>query len=192
MLLFVVLLTPFILFLGGAYVLHYPVTLGLLYAFNLVLMYIVLWMLANQVMLIYTQKMGIENEELLLSRKQIFLSLPVIRVLDLNVSLKDIKKISLSSTRIGYFLTMRFDHGDKTMGIDLDLNPLSIKNRDVLQLVLSNPLGITTDEGTARILDEYSRMMGSWKGNYVFSFLVLGLALVAFLVISLLLGMKIY
>lgn len=42
-LLFLFLVVPFALFVGGAYVFDYPVTLGVLYGFNLALMYQVLW-----------------------------------------------------------------------------------------------------------------------------------------------------
>ncbi len=191
-LLLVILVVPFILFLGGAYILHYPVTLAVLYGLNFGLMYLVLWAIANQILKIQTQRMTISEGNLLLSRKQMYMSFPIINKLELEVPLDSIRDISLATTRVGYLLTLRFDQEGKTMGVDLDINPLSCENGEVLQEVLTRMPDITADEGTRKTLCDYTKEILLWKGNYMLSFFVLSLALVIFLAVSIYLGTKLH
>lgn len=184
----ILLVFPFILFLGGAYVLNYPLSVGMLYALNMSLIYIVLWFLVNQIVKVQTQRMKVSGGLLLLSRKQLFLSPPVLRRLDLEVPLEQIKKISLSPTRVGYLLTVRFRENDKTMGVDLDINPLRVENKTALADVLRQFPGIEFDRESRRILEEFENKMLAWRGTYVSSLFVLALALVVFFAVGVYLG----
>lgn len=188
----VILLTPFVIFLAGAYVLNYPLTVGILYAFNLALIYVVLWAVGNQVVKVFTQKLSINGDSLILARKELFLRFPMLADLDLAIPLKGITDFSLKQTRIGYLFTLRFNQEGKTMGVDLDLNPLRPENGRTLSEVLAGNPKMNVDEETKTILAEYSNKALSWRGSYLFSFFILGMALVIFFVVSVYLGTKVY
>ncbi len=185
---FLTVVVPFLLFVGGAYLLHYPVSLGFFYGLNMALMYLVLWKVVNQVIKIQTQKMGLSGCSLVLSCKQLFTSPPVFRHLDLEVPLSRIRTINLLPTRLGYLLTIRFEQEGKMMGLDMDLNPLRLENKDVLRQVLTGAPEVEIDQETENVLNRYADRVRSWKGSYAFSLAVLGLALTVFLLISLYLG----
>lgn len=51
---------------------------------------------------------------------------------------------------------------------------------------------MNVDEETKTILAEYSNKALSWRGSYLFSFFILGMALVIFFVVSVYLGTKVY
>lgn len=191
MFLFLTLFIPFTLFLGGAYVLDYPLALGLLYGFNMILMYLVLWKVSDQVVKVQTQKMSISGDSLVLMHKKVFTSFPVVRHVDLEVPLDRIRGITLTPTHAGYFLTIRFEQEGKTMGVDMDINPLSTANRDTIQAVLKAVPGVETDKGTEDLLNSYEDKALSWKWVYLCSGFVLILALGIFLFISIYLGTKI-
>ncbi len=186
------LAVPFLLLIGGAYILDYPVGLGILYGLNLALIYLVLWKVVNQIIKVHTQKMSISGNNLILSCKQMFTSFPVFRHLDLEVPLYCIRSLRLLSTRIGYLLTVHFEQDGKTKGVDLDINPLRIENRDTLREVLSGSPGVEIDKTTENVLDGYAKNVSSWKGSYIFSLLILVLALIIFLFVSVYLGTRVH
>jgi len=190
MLLVIALVSPFFLFISGAYIFDYPAPLGVLYGLNVALIYVVLWFVANQAIKVHSQKMSILGNNLYLSRKQIFFSTPVVRRLELEVPLDSVRAVSLVPTKVGYQMTVRFDQGDKTLGVDLDLNPLKTENRDVLARLLAAVPGLNCDETTGKCLEEYEKKIFSWKGSYVFSLLLIGFALVIFLFVSIYMGMS--
>lgn len=190
MVVFVALIAPFILFLGGAYLLHFPWTLGLFYALNLAIMYVIIWALANQCIKIYSQSMVLAEQSLILARKQIFLSFPMVRNLELSVPIERIEEITLQQSRISYQLTLRFRQDEKTMGVDLDLNPLKIENKIILEQVLQQNAGIELDKASQGILDKYNNEVMSWRASYTLSFFVIALALIIFPVVSIMLGSK--
>lgn len=192
MFLFLTLFIPFTLFLGGAYVFHYPPALGLLYGFNMVLMYLVLWKVSDQVVKVQTQKMSISGDSLVLMHQKVFTSFPVVRHMDLEVPLDSIRGITLTPTHVGYFLTVRFEQEGKTMGVDMDINPLSTANRDTIQAVLKAVPGVETDKGTEDLLNSYEDKALSWKWTYMCSGFVLILALAIFLFISIFLGTRLH
>jgi hypothetical protein len=184
------LLVPFAMFVGGSFYLNYPVTLGLLYGFNFILMYIVLWKVIGQIIEIHTQKMSISNGNLILTREQLNTSFPLICRADLIILISAIKVIHLIPTRIGYLLKVRFEEEDKIMGIDLDINPLHIENKEVLLQAMALVGGLQIDSQTQEVLDSYNKKLASWKGNYVVSLALIAVALVMFLAVSLFLGMN--
>ncbi len=190
MILLILITVPFILFLGGAYAMHYPLPLGVLYSLNVALMSVVLWIVASQITKIHTQRLEISGNDLKLSRKQLYFSFPALRLTELEIPLELVRGISLLPTRAGYLMTVRFAQEDKTMGVDLDINPLRIENRDTINRVLEQVQGVSTDDVTRKTLLEYDKKLLSWKSNYMLSFFVIGLALVIFFFISLYLGMS--
>lgn len=184
----VAVLFPFALFITGAYLFEYPVTLGILYATNIVLIYVVLWMVINQIIKVQSQAMQIYGASLLLSRKEMFLSFPIIHKLALEIPLASLRSICLLPTRLGYQLKVRFEEAGKTMGVDLDLNPLRTANKDVLQQLLVQTPGLICDETTEQCLQEYERKVRAWKGSYLFSLSLIACALVIFILTSIYLG----
>ncbi|WP_418790307.1 hypothetical protein [Phosphitispora sp. TUW77] len=190
MLLVILIVFPFIFFLGGSYFLDYPMPLGMLYSLNIALISVVIWFVASQIMKVHTQRLEIIGSDLRLSRKQLYLSFPVIRLTELALPLEHIKEISLLSTRAGYMMTVRFDQEDKTMGVDIDINPLRVENRDIINRVLELVKGVKTDAETQKTLLEYDKKLLLWKTSYMLSFFVMGLALIIFFFISLYLGMS--
>jgi len=189
-LLVILIVFPFVLFLGGAYLLDYAMPLGVLYSLNFALMSVVLWSVANQVTKIHTQRLEISGDNLKLSRKQLYFTFPAIRVTELEIPLEFVREISLQSTRAGYMMTARFAQEDKTMGVDFDINPLRVENRDTINRVLELVKGVKTDDVTQNTLLEYDQKLLSWKSNYMLSFFVIGVALVIFFFISLYLGIS--
>jgi hypothetical protein len=189
-LLVILIAFPFVLFLGGAYVMDYAMPLGVLYALNFALISVVLWSVANQVTKIHTQRLEISGSNLKLSRKQLYFTFPAIRVTELEIPLELVRGISLQSTRAGYLMTARFAQEDKTMGVDFDINPLRVENRDTINRVLELVKGVKTDDVTQNTLLEYDQKLLSWKSNYMLSFFVIGVALVIFFFISLYLGIS--
>lgn len=191
MLIILTVVIPFAMFLGGAYLLHYPVTLGLLYAFNMVLVYLVLWAAANQITKIYTQRIEIQAHKLVLLRDQLYTSFPILRKSDIEISIENVKNIALTQTSIGYLLTVLFEEENKQMGIDLDINPLRTENVDTLKEVLGQIPSLQINQTTTDILDNYQKKTMTWRGNYIFSLTVLGVALGIFLIISIFLGLRV-
>lgn len=187
---FLLLIIPPVLFVGGAYLLDYPLSLAALYGINVALMYVVLWAGGNQIIKLQSQQMIIAGQYLKLFRKQLSMIWPLIRQSELEITLNDLRGISLQQTRIGYLLTLRFQQDDKVMGTDLDLNPLRPENRDVLQRVLQMYPGVTTDETTAKIFAEFEKRMASWKAHFGFSLLLVGIAIAVFFAVSVFLGIK--
>lgn len=184
------LAVPFILFIGGAYILHFPWTLGLFYAFNLAIMYVIIWSLANQCIKIFSQTMVLQEHSLVLARKQIFLSFPMVRSLELQIPVESIEEITLQQSRISYQMTARFRQDGKTLGVDLDLNPLKVENKTVLQQLLQLNTGIKIDKPSRGILDKYNNEVMSWRASYTLSFFVIALALIVFPIVSIMLGSK--
>lgn len=178
---------PFILLVGGSFLLNYPATLGVLYSFNLTLIYLVLWAALNQAIKISSQEMWIKENKLLMMRKKIYMSFPLIRGSDIEIPLDAIRAISLVSSGVGYQLTVRFLHEDKVLGIDLDINPLKRANAAILRDIAKRP-EVTVDEGTQKILDKYEEKISSWKRVYFISVTVIFLALAVFLGASLYIG----
>jgi len=76
------------------------------------------------------------------------------------------------------------------MGVDFDINPLRVENRDTINRVLELVEGVKTDDVTQNTLLEYDKKLLSWKSNYMLSFFVIGVALVIFFFISLYLGIS--
>ncbi len=190
MLLLAAMLIPFIVFLGGSFLLHYPPTLGFLYSVNVVLIYLVLWAVLNQAVKINTQKIGIEGNNLVLIRKKLFMSFPLLREQDLEIPLAQIREIILVPTGVGYQLTVRFAHKEKLIGIDIDINPLYLRNSEIIKKVLELKPEISIDEKSLKILNEFKDKITSWKNVYLMSTLVICLALVIFLGISVYFGHK--
>lgn len=176
---------PFILFIGGSYILHYPVTLGALYGFNMAMIYLVGLGVSNQMIKVFTQKLEIAGDNLILARKQIFGSFPIIRELNLEVPLDHIAGLTLQPTRVGYLMKVNFQQDGKRMGADLDINPLENKNRSIINELFSRYPKIETDETTRGILSDYDNKILSWRGTYMFSLAVIGIALAVFFMISL-------
>jgi len=83
-----------------------------------------------------------------------------------------------------------FEQEGKTMGLDLDINPLRIENRDILTEVITRVPGIEVAQTTKTVLNDYGKKALAWKGTYVFSLLLLAVALVIFLAVSIFLGME--
>lgn len=190
MLFIVAILVPFILFLGGSFLLHYPITLGALYAVNFVMIYMVLWAVVNQVVKINTQKIEIEGNALVLIRKKMFISVPLLREQDIEIPLSEIREITLIPTGVGYQLTVRFASQEKLLGMDIDINPLNSRNQEIIKKVLKLKPEIIIDDKSLKILDEYSDKIASWKTVYFMSTVVICLALILFLGISLYIGPK--
>ena len=188
MLLLIMILVPFVLFLGGVYVLEYPLPLGIMYSFNFALVSVVMWAVINQVTKIHTQVLEVNGGNLRLTRKQLYLSFPLIRLTELEIPLESLMGFRLQPTRAGYLLSVQFKEENKTMGVDLDINPLNVANRDVLNLILKYSEDAEIDEVTEKTLQEYDIKLLSWKSSYMMSFFVIGLALVIFFFISLYLG----
>ncbi|MDT3699643.1 MAG: hypothetical protein RO469_09455 [Thermincola sp.] len=161
-----------------------------LLAFNLVVMYFVIWSLAGQCIKVFTQTMSLQAGLLVLSRKQLFFSFPVLREAGLEIPVNSIGEISLEQTRVGYLLTARFNQDGKAMGVDLDINPLKVENRVVLEQVLKSNNRIKLDEPSAKIMENYGSKALSWKASFILSFLVISLALIIFPIVSLMLGAK--
>lgn len=178
---------PFILFVGGSFLLNYPATLGVLYSFNLTLIYLVLWACLNQAVKIGSQEMWIKENKLQMMRKKIYMSFPLLRGSDIEIPLDSIRAISLVSSGVGYQLTVRFMHQDKVLGIDLDINPLKPGNAVILRDIAGLP-EVAVDEGTQKILDKFEEKINSWKRVYFISVTVIILALVVFLGASLYYG----
>lgn len=191
MLFIVTLLVPFILFIGGSYLLHYPLTLGVLYAFNVTLIYFVLWAVFNQAVKINTQTIALEGDMLHLLRKKLFMSFPLIREQDLEIPLAKIREIDLIPTGVGYELTVRFADQEKFFGIDMDINPLNSRNPEMIRKVLTIKPDIVIDEKTKKTLDEFEEKMTSWKNVYLISTAVIFLALFLFFAVSIYLAPKI-
>jgi|GEM_PF-3596045 len=192
LLLFSIVVLPFVIFVGGAYAFNYPVTLGVLYGFNVAVMCLVLWAAANQVCKVYTQKIETKGDMLVLSRHQMHMSVPLLRVSQLEIPLAGIRSINLQLTRIGYLLTVKFLEDGKLLGTDLDINPLRPENRDVLTGLINSLPETEVGEGTNDVLHDWEKRKLSWKGNYVFSTFVFLLALVILAAVSFYLGMKQY
>lgn len=190
MLLIATLLVPFILFIGGSILLHYPLSLGALYAVNVMLIYVVLWAVFNQAIRINSQIIKIEANMLVILRKQLYMSFPVVRVSDIEIPVADIREVLLVPTGVGYQLTIRFSSEDKMMGVDVDLNPLNLNNPRVINDLLKLQPGVVCDKSTKKILFEYNNKITAWKRNYVLSVAVIALALVTFLGISIYLGTR--
>lgn len=180
---------PFILFIGGSFLLNYPATLGVLYSFNLTLIYLVLWAALNQAVKINSQNMCIEENKLQMMRKKIYMSFPLVRGSDIEIPLDSIRAISLVSSGIGYQLTVRFLHEDKVLGIDLDINPLKPANAEILRNIAGRS-EVTVDEGTQKILDKYEEKIPSWRRVYFITVTVIFLALAVFLGVSLYFGSR--
>lgn len=190
MLIAVTLLVPFVLFVGGSYVLNYPVTLGVLYAFNVTLIYLVLWAVFNQTVKIHTQKIRVEGDRLILLRKKLYMSFPLLRVTDIEIPLADIRELSLVPTGVGYQLTVRFVHEERLFGIDIDINPLNPDNAETIRKMAGLYTDIGFDERTQKILDEFETKIPSWKGVYIISALVICFALAVFFAVSIYLGTR--
>lgn len=190
MVLLLAIITPFILFVGGAYVFGFPVTLGFLFAFNFAVMYLIIWSLANQCTKVFTQTMAVEEGCLVLARRQIFSTFPILRDLELQIPVDSIKEINLQQTRVGYLLTARFDQDGKIMGVDLDINPLKRENKATLDKVLKLNDKIKLDEASREIFEKYNNEALSWRASYTLSFFVVVLALIIFPVVSIMLGSK--
>lgn len=161
-----------------------------LYVFNVAIIYLVIWSLASQVTKVFTQTMALEEGDLVLSRKQIIFSFPILRELGLQIPVSSIEEINLQQTRVGYFLITRFNQDGKTMGVDLDINPLKGENKVILEQILKLNSKINVDEGSLRILEKYKNEALSWKASYTLSFFVIALALIIFPVITIMLGSK--
>lgn len=178
---------PFILFVGGSFLFNYPATLAVLYSFNLTLIYVVLWAAINQAVKINTQEMRIAGNKLLMMRKKIYMSFPLVRGADIEIPLDAIREISLVSSGVGYQLTVRFLHEDKVLGIDLDINPLKPANAVILRDIAGRS-EVTVDERTLKILDKYEEKIPSWKRVYFISVSVIFMALAVFIGASLYFG----
>jgi len=161
-----------------------------LYAFNFVILYFIIWSLASQVIKVFTQTMALEEECLVLGRKQIFFSFPIWRELGLQIPVNSIEEIHLKQTKIGYLLITRFNQDGKTMGVDLDINPLKGENKSILEHVLKLNTGIKLNETSREILEMYHNEFLSWKASYTLSFFVISLALIIFPIVSIMLGSK--
>lgn len=191
MVLLLALVTSLVLIIGGAYFFSLPITLGFLYAFNFAVIYLIIWVLANQCIKVFTQTMAVEEGCLVLAQKQLFSTFPILRNLDLQIPVDSIEEIDLQSTRIGYLLTAHFNQNGKTMGVDLDLNPLKGENKAVLEQVLKLNPRIKLAEASRGILEKYNHEALSWRASYTLSFFVVALALIIFPVVSIILGSKI-
>lgn len=189
-LLLLTLVFPFILFIGGSYVLGYPVGLGILYSVNVALIYLVMLSITNRIVKIYTQRLEIRGILLVLSCKQMGRSFPVMSGCDLEVPIADIKSLILIQTRAGYELTVQFECDGKLMGVDLDINPLKPENGKLVERVLELNPAIEVNPETREILNNYEKKVASWKGSYLLSLFVVALALIVFFVISVYLGAR--
>ena len=191
MVLLLALVTSLILIIGGTYLFSLPITLGFLYAFNFAVIYLIIWVLANQCIKVFTQTIKVEEGCLFLAQKQLFSTFPILRNLDLQIQVESIEEIDLEPTRIGYLLTARFNQDGKTMGVDLDLNPLKGENKAVLEQVLKLNSGIKIAEASRGILEKYNNEALAWRASYTLSFFVVALSLIIFPVVSIILGSKI-
>ena len=184
------LVFPFVLFIGGSYVLGYPVGVGILYSVNVALIYLVMLAINNQIIKIHTQQLEIRGSLLVLSCKQMGRSFPLMRRSDLEVPIGDIKNLLMIQTRAGYELTVQFEIDGKLMGVDLDINPLIPKNGMTIERVLGLNPAIEVDPETRGILNNYEKKVALWKGSYLLSLFVVALALIVFFIISVYLGAK--
>lgn len=188
MVLLIALIASIVLFIGGAYFFSIPITLGFLYAFNFTVIYLIIWFLANQCTKVFTQTMAVKEGCLVLAQKQIFAAFPILRNLDLQIPVDRIEEINLQTTRIGYLLTAQFNQDGKTMGVDLDINPLKRQNKVVLEQVMKLNPRIKVEEASVGILENYNHEALRWRASYTLSFFVVALAMVIFPIVSIILG----